>query len=142
MSSKYYYKNRFGFKSSNEMEEYKNEHERIPANIRSKIQFLSFKRKMINNQIGELENTIFSKVGGIDVKILIDIKQKRINTLDKQLKEIEEKYNIKYSMYQIAECGLTKYQLKKNKLDINKEQHYSFIALERKYNVKFKYNNI
>ena len=142
MSSKYYYKNKFGFKNSNELEEYKKEHEGIPANIRSKIQFLSFKRKMINNQIGELERTIFSKVGGIEVKKLIDIKNRRLNTIDKQLKEIEEKYNIKYSMYQIGICGLTKYQLKKNRLDINEEQHYSLIALERKYNVKDKYSNI
>ena len=142
MSSKYYYKNKFGFKNSNELEELKKEDERILANIRSKIQFLSFKKNMINNQIGELERTIFSKVGGIEVKKLIDIKNRRLDTIDKQLKEIEEKYNIKYSMYQIGICGLTKYQLKKNRLDINEEQHYSLIALERKYNIKDKYSNI
>ena len=142
MSSKYYYKNKFGFKNSNELEELKKEDERIPMNIKTEIQLLSFKRKNLNNQIGELERTIFSKIGGIEVKKLIYIKNRRLDTIDKQLKEIEEKYNIKYSMYQIGMCGLTKYQLKKNRLDINEEQHYSLIALERKYNVKDKYSNI
>ena len=142
MANKYYYKNRFGFQSSEQIEEYKKEHERIPAHVRSEIQFLSYKRRVINNQIGELEDTIFSKVGGISVNTLIKIKQNRLNKIEKQLKSIEEKYDIKYSMYQIGICGLTKYQLKKNKLDINSEQHFTRIALDKKYNVKDKYSNI